>query len=65
MLEVVLFLADEAADDGHSLTDLEGDDLLFHELDPVLSLSGKGPVLSKLEENISHLLVLSFPLPTL
>jgi hypothetical protein len=33
------------------LSHLEGDDLLLHEVDPILALAGKAAVFAKLEEH--------------
>src|SRR5262245_30253348 len=46
-----ILLAHEAAEDDHAHLDLEGDDLLFHALDPCRLLPGTDVILPKLEEH--------------
>ena len=43
----IVRLAAEAAADDHALGGLEGDDLLFHDLDPFVHLAGQNLVLAQ------------------
>src|SRR5262245_13855357 len=54
-VDAVVLLAHEAAQDDHAHLDLEGDDLLFHALDPLVALARPDVVLPKLEEHLASL----------
>src|SRR5881628_2813541 len=50
-VDVLVFLADEAAEDHHAHLDLERDDLLLHAPDPLVTLPRTDVVLPQLEEH--------------
>src|SRR5919109_1337478 len=63
-VQILLILADEASDNDHAFRHLEGDNLLFHELHPLLALSWSHPILPQFEEHgplLSSVSVLTLP----